>query len=74
MTNKERVLGVVVNEQVMTYRFNSFTDQSINVVQHKFRGKDLVVVGSQEKNFITAYESVLADGILKRYKTNYRLY
>ncbi len=62
VSNKERVLGVVVNEQVMIYRFNSFKDQSTNVVQNKFIGKDLVVVGSQEKNFLAAYESVLPDG------------
>ena len=60
--NKERVLGVVINERVMTYRFNAFNDKSINVVQHKFQGKNLVVVGSQDKNFITAYENILPDG------------
>jgi len=62
VSNKERVLGVVVNEQVMTYRFNSFNQQSINVVQNRFQGKDLVVIGSQEKNFIVAYENRLPDG------------
>ena len=60
--SKERVLGVVVNEQVMTYRFDSFNQQAINVVQHAFQGKNLVVVGSQAKNFLVAYESTLSDG------------
>ncbi len=62
VANKERVLGVVVNEQVLTYRFDAFVDNEINVVQNSFQGKDLVVVGSQTKNFISAYENRLADG------------
>ncbi len=60
--NKERVLGVVIDEQVLTYQFKSFEAETVNVVQNEFQGKDLVVVGSKEKNFLTAYESVLADG------------
>ena len=60
--SKERVLGVVVNDGVMTYRFESFAMETINIVQNKFQAKDLVVIGSQEKNFLTAYENVLPDG------------
>jgi len=60
--SKERVLGVVVNDQVMTYRFESFAKESVNIVQNNFQGKSLVVIGSQEKNFLTAYENVLPDG------------
>ena len=62
VSSKERVLGVVVDEAVMTYRFTSFSDQPVNVVQNTFNGKDLVVFGSRSKNFLTAYENKLADG------------
>lgn len=60
--NKERVLGVVVNEEVMTYQFKSFESETVNVVQNNFQGKKLVIIGSKEKNFLTAYESILEDG------------
>lgn len=60
--NKERVLGVVINERALAYRFDAFNTNEINVVQNRFQGKDLVVVGSQSKNFISAYENKLSDG------------
>lgn len=60
--SKERVLGIVINNRVMTYRFKSFVMESINIVQDRFQGKDLVVIGSRKKNFLTAYQNVLPDG------------
>lgn len=61
--NKERVLGVVVNEEVMTYRFAAFAEKEINIIENRFQGKDLVVIGSQSKNFIVAFENRLPDGM-----------
>lgn len=60
--NKERVLGVVINQEVLAYQFDSFAKETINVVQNRFQGTDLVVMGSQQKNFLTAYKSILSDG------------
>ena len=60
--SKERVLGVVVDGQVITYRFDDFEQTSINVVQNRFNEADLVVFGSKEKNFLTAYANRLSDG------------
>ena len=60
--NKERVLGVVINEEVMTYQFDSFKAEEINVIENQFQGKDLVVIGSQSKNFLVAFENRLLDG------------
>ncbi len=60
--NKERVLGVVVSERVIAYQFDSFKEQTVNVVQNNFQGTDLVVVGSEEQNFMVAYQNVLSDG------------
>ncbi len=62
VSSKERVLGVVVNEEVMTYRFNSFNSQEVNVIENQFQGTDLVVMGSQDQNFLVAFENRLADG------------
>lgn len=61
LSSKERVLGVVVKEEVLTYRFVNFTEQEVNVVQNRFQGTDLVVIGSQSKNFMVAFENKLAD-------------
>ena len=66
--SKERVLGVVVGEEVLTYRFSSFSNQTVNVVQNRFNGKDLVVFGSRSKNFLTAYENKLADGTVLNFE------
>ncbi|MEM1121582.1 MAG: DUF3179 domain-containing protein [Bacteroidota bacterium] len=60
--NKERVLGVVVNGEALAYRFADFREKTINVVQNSFQRADLVVIGSQEKNILTAYQSIVADG------------
>ena len=62
VANKERVLGVVVNDEVMTYRFRNFEAETINVVQNQFQGKNLVVFGSRTKNFMSAFENRASDG------------
>ncbi len=62
LPTKERVLGVVVDEAVMTYRFDSFKAEEVNIVENQLKGKDLVVIGSQAKNFIVAFENRLSDG------------
>lgn len=60
--SKERVLGVVIDEEAITYRFESFDNQGVTIVQNRFQSTDLVVLGSKDKNFLTAYQSVLLDG------------
>lgn len=62
VASKERVLGVVIFDRVRTYRFNSFMEEEVNIVEDRFQGKDLVVIGSQAKNFIVAFENSLSDG------------
>jgi len=62
VASKERVLGVVIFDRVKTYRFNSFMEEEVNVIEDRYQGKDLVVIGSQAKNFLVAFENRLADG------------
>lgn len=59
---KERVLGIV-NERkaAKAYRFNSFPTSGIGVRKDVFSGYNLILVGSQEYNFLQIY--VQADGL-----------
>lgn len=62
LSNKERVLGVIDGSEAKTYRFSSFTEEAVNVIQDDFNGQNLVIVGSQSMNFLAAFQSSLADG------------
>lgn len=61
LPRKERVLGVIVDGQAKAYRFENFTN-GVTLLQDNFRGKDLVIAGSRDDNFLVAYESILEDG------------
>ena len=52
---KEKVLGLVVGGRAKVYRFSSFAD-SLSVVKDNFQGLDVVVAGSQSRNFMVCYE------------------
>jgi hypothetical protein len=65
---KERVLGVIVGDRAKAYRFNSFPEQGVGVVNDGLFGKNIVVVGSNEKNFMAAFNSKLEDGTLLGFK------
>lgn len=54
LNGKERVLGVLVDDKAKAYRFEKF-GASISLVHDTLNGKDLVIAGSQEKNFIVAF-------------------
>lgn len=63
LSTKERVLGVIVNEEAMVFRFESFKGTP-TVVQHTFRNKELIASGSKSLNYLVAFERKLADGTL----------
>jgi len=52
---KDRVLGVVEGGKVKTYSFESFAGAENKLVKDFFSGQELLVVGNQDKNFITAF-------------------
>ncbi len=60
LPKKERVLGIVVEDAVKAYRFVSFREKRI--VQEQINGLDIVVLGSEEDNYLVAHESSLSDG------------
>lgn len=53
---KDRVLGIIVGRQAKIYPVELFNGTPRLVVD-SFAGKSLVVIGSQEQNFIVAYET-----------------
>jgi len=69
LPRKERVLGVIENGQAKTYRFSSFAEETVNVVEDNFNSKGLVIVGSQERNFLMAFERTLADGTVLTFES-----
>ncbi|MEM6697053.1 MAG: DUF3179 domain-containing protein [Bacteroidota bacterium] len=59
---KERVLGIIVENEVKVYRFESVSKGVNNVIQEKVKDKDIVVFGSQQSNYLVAYEARTVDG------------
>jgi len=59
---KERVLGIIQNNDARLYRFSAFAKEEITVIEDEFDGLQYVVFGSESANFMVAYQSVLEDG------------
>jgi hypothetical protein len=60
ITNKERVLGIVLDGVVRVYRFTDF-GESLHVIQDNLDGKNLVIIGSKEHNFMLAFRNITED-------------
>lgn len=58
---KERVLGIKVGDQAKAYQFKDFAN-GITVRLDQVGDEFVVVVGNEEKNFLTAYRRELSDG------------
>ena len=62
LPRKERVLGVINNGEARAYQFELFDENEISVIQDTLGGEDIVIIGSEIKNFIVAFSRTLADG------------
>ncbi len=51
---KDRVLGVILDEGAKLYTFDDFVQPA--VVTDQFAGRDLLIAGSKEDNYIVAFE------------------
>ena len=60
LVQKERVLGVIVNEQVKVYKFQSLETQ--NIITDNFKGESFTVIGSIEKNICLAFKQKTIGG------------
>lgn len=59
---KERVHGIIINDKAKAYRFESFSEKGLNLIEDDVLGTPVVVAGSQEHNFIVSFERTLGDG------------
>ncbi|HFA47641.1 MAG TPA: DUF3179 domain-containing protein [Bacteroidetes bacterium] len=62
LPRKERGLAVIINEKAKFYRFDSFAGGDLVVKEDVFESTDLVVFGSQNKNFMVAFNARMEDG------------
>lgn len=58
---KERILGIIAESTSKVYRIGWFPD-SVGLMNDSFKNLDIVVVGSNGKNFALSYERKLSDG------------
>ncbi|MEO1054298.1 MAG: DUF3179 domain-containing protein [Bacteroidota bacterium] len=60
LNRKERVHGLIINEQAKVYQFSSFIDG--NVIEDSFQSEDVIVVGNRARNFMVSFYAALEDG------------
>jgi hypothetical protein len=61
LPRKERVLGVIVNNETRAYRFQE-NGSNIELFSDIIGGKSITVVNSKDRNIIAAYQNELEDG------------
>ena len=52
---KDKVLGVIVGNDAKVYPFPVFPAKGLQIIEEEFQGEPLVIIGSQEHDFIVAY-------------------
>jgi hypothetical protein len=67
LPNKQRVHGVVISGSVRVYPFSMF-GESVIARQETYRGKEIVVAGSEKDNFIVSYFTDPGDGTVLHFK------
>ncbi len=63
LPRKDRVLGVIVNDEARVYEVSKLSDE-IKAINDSFNGDDIVVIGSKAKNFLIAFNRELDDGTI----------
>ncbi|MDA3859782.1 MAG: DUF3179 domain-containing protein [Melioribacteraceae bacterium] len=58
---KERVHGIIENESVFAFRFNSF-ENGIKLISKEIDGNNYLIVGSKTDNFIVSFYNSLQQG------------
>lgn len=61
---KQRGLGIVVGDQSRFYRFQDFVASNVVTYNDNINGKNIVVVGSNQRNFLVAYDSEIEPGVI----------
>jgi uncharacterized protein DUF3179 len=61
LNRKERVHGIIVEQEAKVYRFSSFPIKN-TLITDTVNGKDVLVIGNEPKNFIVSFYGQLEDG------------
>lgn len=62
LDSKKRVHGVIINGEAKAYRLSSFHQN--NIIEDAFQGKELIIAGTQDQDFIVSYYRELPDGTI----------
>ncbi len=63
LPRKERVLGVIENGEAKVYRFQEFSNGT-RILSDEYKGKEIVVMGNRNENFLAAFSRRFEDGTL----------
>ena len=64
--SKERVLGVLSGDEAKAYSIEKF-GSSNSLIHDSFNGKDLVIAGNKDSNFIVAFERADEEGVSRQF-------
>lgn len=62
LNRKERVHGIIVDQEAKVYRFESFSSSGVSLINDKINNEEVVVVGDQGRNFIASFYRSLNEG------------
>ncbi len=60
LPQKERVLGIIINEKVRVYRFESFSN-TLETLNVQFEGENLAIIG-RKNQYMIAFKTKMEDG------------
>lgn len=71
LAEKDRVLGILISDQAKAYSIEEFsnTSGSISLITDRFQDTDLVIVGSEDLNFVVAFENRMSNGSLLEFRS-----
>ena len=52
---KERVHGIILEDDAFVFRFGSFSDDKTSIIHERFKDASVVVIGNKKKNFIVSF-------------------
>ena len=67
LPRKDRVMGVIVNEEAKVYEFSKLRSEII-AINDVFNGEEIVVAGSKELNFMVVFNRSLEDGTVLEFE------
>ncbi len=63
LPKKERIFGIILDDQTKAYRFSTFTNGTI-AFNETLNNNQIVIIGNKSKNFLTGFDRKLSDGTI----------